>query len=122
MLTPEDIADLLQVDVTKVQEWMENGEIQSVNLDGHWRAAPEALNSFLSKRHKETNIQSLKRVIYDKSRWAKILKNDPEFAQRLKSKEFEKGSIGDFLAQAMEESENIDDSNNVTRLDERRDS
>ena len=58
LLTPEQVAEKLQVSVLTVKKWLRSGKLQGVKPGKLWRIEPEALEDFL---HKETEVLEKKR-------------------------------------------------------------
>ena len=54
LLTPEEVAEKLQVSVLTVKKWLRSGKLQGIKPGKLWRVEPEALEYFL---HKEWRIK-----------------------------------------------------------------
>jgi len=50
LLTPEQIAERLQVTVQTIYSWMRSGYLPSVKMGRLWRARPEDLEEFIKQQ------------------------------------------------------------------------
>jgi excisionase family DNA binding protein len=50
LLTPEQVAEKLQVAVQTIYTWMRSGYLPSVKMGRLWRIDPDDLEKFLEKR------------------------------------------------------------------------
>ena len=56
LYTPEQIAQLLQVNVVTVHRWLRDGKLKSVKIGRLWRVSARNLEEFIhSKTRKELN-------------------------------------------------------------------
>jgi len=51
--TPEQIAQLLQVNVVTVHRWLRDGKLKSVKLGRLWRVSASNLEEFVHSKNKE---------------------------------------------------------------------
>jgi excisionase family DNA binding protein len=50
LLTPEQVADILQVSVKTVKNWLRAGKLQGIKTGQLWRIEPEALDEYLNRQ------------------------------------------------------------------------
>jgi len=50
LLTPEQVAERLQVETSTVKRWLRQNKLPGVKLEKSWRIAPETLEDFLKQR------------------------------------------------------------------------
>jgi len=51
--TPEQIAQMLQVNVVTVHRWLRGGKLKSVKLGRLWRVSASSLEEFVHSKNKE---------------------------------------------------------------------
>jgi len=66
-----------------------------------WRVTPADLNSFLSSAHDATQLALLRKAVEDPEVWAKAFWEDHENAQRILADEYEEGTFGRSLQDAL---------------------
>lgn len=49
LLTPADVAEQLQVEVSTVQGWLRTGRLKGIKLGRYWRIRPEAVEELLAE-------------------------------------------------------------------------
>ncbi len=49
LLTPEQVADTLQVSVKTIKNWLRSGKLRGIKTGQLWRIEPEALEEYLSR-------------------------------------------------------------------------
>jgi len=79
LLTPEQVADTLQVSVKTIKNWLRAGRLKGVKTGQLWRIEPEALRDYMSQR-RLTQID-LDEALYN-SIIEKALKREPSIKPR----------------------------------------
>ena len=77
LLTPEQVADTLQVSVKTIKNWLRAGKLQGIKTGQLWRIEPEALDEYL-KRQKQAQMLELRAKVGKES--AKKMRQGGDFA------------------------------------------
>ena len=101
LLTPDEAAELLRVASGDVIAMIEAGDLAGLKVAGQWRLTSESVKDFVVKGLKKQNLKALERAFSDQSRWARIIEEDPKFAQSIADGNFEPNSMGAFLQEVL---------------------
>jgi len=68
LLTPEQVADTLQVSVKTIKNWLRAGKLQGIKTGQLWRIEPEALDKYLWRQKKAQKLELKAKVIKEGAR------------------------------------------------------
>lgn len=101
LLTPEEVAQLLIVDVADVHLLIEKGELAVLQIAGRWRITAESVKEFLARGLRDHNLKSLNNTLNDYSTWTRLLQDYPDLSKAIESMEYEENTFGAFLKNAL---------------------
>ena len=68
LLTPEQVADTLQVSVKTIKNWLRAGKLQGIKTGQLWRIEPEALDKYLWRQKKAQKLEVKAKVSKEAAR------------------------------------------------------
>ena len=113
MLTPDEIADYLQISGEKVTKWLERGDLAGLNLDGEWRVPLDEFVRFVSKKAGDSQLEALRKNIQDPVLWAKALEGLPVLTKNLEVSEYAEHTFGAFLKESLKAHKVRDEADNI---------
>jgi excisionase family DNA binding protein len=121
VLTLPEVADFLRTEPKTVQQLIERGELAAFKVAGEWRVLEPAILRYLREQMEATRMEAFERTITDPRTWARILDEMPaDETARLRKDEFEEGTFGAWLQDAMKTEEAERSAENVVPLDKHR--
>jgi len=117
VLTVGEVADFLRVDVPGVRGLIESGELAGFRVAGEWRVPWIAVEDFLRRGMAATQQEALARSLSNPGTWARVLEDMPEHAAWLTAQDFEDGTMGAWLQDALRTGEAEREASNVVPLD-----
>jgi TIR domain len=105
LLTPEEVADMLQVAPADVIGLLEAGSLAGMPIAGYWRVRADSISDFLRDGLQRENLRTIERALYDPVHWANVLGKFPEVAIAVEQRDYFPNSLGAFLKDALRHSE-----------------
>ncbi len=68
LLTPEQVADILQVSVKTIKNWLRSGKLRGVKMGQLWRIEQEALQEYLNRQKRAQEMELEAKVKKEASR------------------------------------------------------
>lgn len=124
ILTVDDVAKYLRVEKSDVLKLIVKGDIPSFDVGGQPRVQAGVLVQWFQHQMQMQDLKALKIRLENPAEWAAALDDTPEFRARLLEEEHDKGTMGEFLqnaAQLTEEEQNQLDSSYYSDLIEEAD-
>jgi excisionase family DNA binding protein len=100
-LKPEECAHTLGIRTKDVLALLEHGELEGLKTGQVWRITSEELSRFLSTRQERARLEALWRYLRNPRAWARELRKDPAQVQLILGGQFEEGTHGKFLQDAL---------------------
>lgn len=113
VLTLDEVAELLRTDPATVGQLLDDGAIAGFKVAGEWRILAVAVVDFLRREMAATQQAILARQLTDPHTWARELARSPELADLVKGREFEDGTMGAFLKEALRTGEQEHAADNI---------
>ena len=101
MLSPEEVAALLNLSSAEVVELIEAGELGGLRVAGHWRVPLKSITQFLAAGIKTQTARALEKVFEDHETWHRVFGAHPEVTQSIEAGDFPVGSVGAYLKEAI---------------------
>ena len=101
LLTPEEVAILLDVDPSEIVGLVESGELGGLRVAGQWRVPLKSITQLLAVGMPARTATALARVFEDPARWQRVFGAHPEVTQQLEAGQFPRGSVGAYLKDAI---------------------
>jgi excisionase family DNA binding protein len=57
-LSPEDIAEVLNVEVSTIRKWIREGSLKGIKFGGLWRVSEQDFEGFISKSKEQTETRT----------------------------------------------------------------
>ena len=121
VLTLGEVATFLRTEPAHVQQLLESGALAGFKVAGEWRILWVAVLDFLQREMAATQQEALSRSLNDPRTWARELQQTPELVSLLEGQEFEAGTMGAFLKEALRAQEQERISDNVLPFKSKRD-
>ncbi len=120
VLTPEEVAAFLRTDSPNVRQLLEDGDLAGFKIAGEWRVLSIALVEFLRRKTEASQQEALSRALLDPRRWAREVRRHPDQVAYLNEHEFEDGTMGAWLKDALRAEEQERTADNVVPLRDQR--
>jgi excisionase family DNA binding protein len=101
MLSPGEVAALLNLSSQEVVELIEAGELGGMRIAGHWRVPLKSITQMLAAGMKSQTVRALEQVFEDHATWHRVFGAHPEVTQSIEAGEFPVGSVGAYLKEAI---------------------
>ena len=121
VLTLDEVATFLRTDPVHVQQLLETGDLAGFKIADEWRILWGAIIDFLRREMEATQRQALSRSLSDPRMWVRELQRKPELIALLGEQEFEDGTMGAFLKDALRTEEQERSAGNVIPFQPKRD-
>jgi len=103
LATVDEVASLLRTDAKSVETILESGELDGFKIGNEWKVRTESVVGFLKQQITDQRMKSLIINLQKPEVWARELKRFPELPRLIKETQYEAGSMGAFLKDAMDE-------------------
>ncbi len=100
ILSVEQVAELLQVDVAAVLSVIKRGQLPSLLLGDAVRVRRADLEAYVDEAIRSRQLEAVARMLRDPRAWAKQLDTDPTFKAEILGSDPEPGTMGAFLKEA----------------------
>lgn len=101
ILTVEECARVLRVDVEMVITLLESGELIGLSIDGKWQVTSEQLVAFLHERTKSKQLEVFVSQLSDPKVWAKELEKNSVLKKEIEEGNYPENSFGRFLQEGL---------------------
>jgi excisionase family DNA binding protein len=116
LLSLEQVAEYLQVDLAVVRSIVDAGQLPSVRIGSAVRVKPEDLEHFVDAQMRAQQLDAASRKLSDPRAWAKIMDEDPEFKSKVMETQYAPGTMGAWLKKASADADAKRESDNVVDL------
>lgn len=117
VLTVDEVAALLRVDPGAVRRLLESGDLAGLRVASEWRVPEAALTDFLHRGMQKAQQDALARTFTDPRTWAQEIRRMPDNAAQLREQEFEEGTFGAWLQDALRAEDAEREAGNVVPID-----
>lgn len=101
VLTVSEVAVILRLELQDVTKLLDSGELRAFRLNDEWRVLAVDLTEFLKGKIRDSQLRVLSRKLSDPKTWIAQLDSVPDLKRQLEEDEFEEGSFGRWIQNAM---------------------